>query len=507
MLVNLGTFNKTYLQQVVGCKGKLPISYVYLMLVIYLFAAWMSEGFAHADEHYQILEFATYHIHHYPYIYPWELAAQIRPTLQIWMVIGLYKLALLLSWQIDPFMLAFLTRALTGCLSALSCYGFVSAFQYELNSLSKRKFFFLLSAFGYMALSSAIRFSSETVSAIFFMLGFSLLFYRNINKHALYCFMAGACLGFSFITRYQIGLMIFGLFAWLIVYKEMKFSKFVILLLGFVLVGALGVYLDSLFYGKLTFTVWRYFEVNILQARVAAFGNSSCWTYLKVIFMFPYGLLFVLSTLFFIIKCPKHVITWIMVPFIMVHFIIGHKEMRFLIPILGLMPFVVIYSFQLLEKKFPSQFNELKLRIFHKPLWIFNGFIVFFLVVIDHRDFSMYKYIWAHYNHAPAFLNYINKGELFADNSVMLEMPLRFYVPDSLYMHKISRLESLICNQQSSCLTWVSCDKNVIKNTKNIALVFDSCRLYDGIQAHLKRADWINKSSLFRQNGRLYLIS
>jgi len=121
MFANLLNLKKTYQQQLAWRKSKLPLSYLYLMIVIYLIAAWFSEGYAHADEHYQILEFAAYHIHHYPYIYPWELTAQIRPTLEIWIVIWLYKIAMLLSWQINPFMLAFLTRALTGCLSALSC--------------------------------------------------------------------------------------------------------------------------------------------------------------------------------------------------------------------------------------------------------------------------------------------------------------------------------------------------------------------------------------------------
>ena len=414
---------------------------------------------------------------------------------------------MLLSWQINPFMLAFLTRALTGCLSALSCYVFVKAFQHELNSFNKRKYFFLLSAFGYMTLSSAIRFSSETVSAIFFLLGFSLLFYRVFSKHSMSCFIAGAFLGLAFITRYQVGLMIFGLIAWLVLYQAMKPSKFFIMLMGLLFVCGLGVYLDSLFYGKLTYTAWRYFEVNILQGRVSAFGKSSCWKYLNVIFMVPYGLLFLLSSLFFIIKRPNHVITWVLVPFVLVHFLIGHKEMRFLIPILGLMPFVLIYTFQLLQKGNPTQFSAEKLSAFNKPVWILNGLIVFFLVAIDHRDFRMYKYIWTHYNHTPAFLNYIDKGELFADNSVLLEMPLRFYVPDSLYIHKDAQLDQSICKQHTACLTWVSCDKNVQQDSQNMTLLFDSCRLYDGIKTHFNRAHWIDKSVLFRQNGRLYKVS
>lgn len=495
---------KIYQSYIIWDHHKPPIDYLYLMIGVYLIAAWFSEGYAHADEHYQILEFAAYHIHHYPYTYPWELAAQIRPTFQIWVVIWLYKMAAFLSWQISPFMLAFLTRALTGCLSALSCYVFVGAFQYQLNSPNKRIYLLLLSAFGYMALSSAVRFSSETVSAVVFLLGFSLLFYQVLSKHYVTYFIAGVFLGLAFIIRYQLGLMIFGLIAWLVVFRKMPPTKFGIMLLGIVMICGLGVYLDSLFYGKITYTAWRYFELNILQDKVSAFGKSSIWTYLNIVTMFPYGLLFVFSSLFFIINFPKHVITWVLVPFILVHCLIGHKEMRFLIPILGLMPFVLIYSFQSLQTKYPHRFTGARLAALNKPIWILNGFAVFYVVFIAHLDFRIYKYIWTHYNHTPVFLNYIKQGDLFADNSVLLNMPLRFYVPESLYIHKDEHENESSCKADAACLKWVSCSEPVMKDKPNIKLVFDSCFFYDAMQAHLNVAHWMDRSVLFRQNGRLY---
>lgn len=488
-------------------KNKVPISYLYCIIATYLIAAWFSEGYSHADEHYQILEFAAYYIYHYPYAYPWELTAQIRPTLQIWVVIWLYKIASLLSWQISPFMLAFLTRALTGCLSAIGCYVFVGAFQQELNSFNKRKYFLLLSAFSYIAFSCVVRFSSEAVSGALFLFGFSLLFYRDFSKQSVTYFIAGLLLGLAFITRYQVGLMIFGLIAWLVVYQKIKPSKCLLLLIGMVMIGGLGVYLDSLFYGKLTYTAWRYFEVNILQDKVSEFGKSSCLAYLKVSLMLPYGLLFVFSSLFFSIKCPKHVLTWVLVPFILVHCLIGHKELRFLIPILGLMPFILIYTFQLLQASYPSRFTGTRLAALNKPVWILNGFAVFYVTIIAHFDFQTYKYIWAHYQHTPAVLNFIRKGPLLPDNAVLLNMPWRFYMPESLYIHRDVRFNRSLCKQNAICLKWVTCDKKVIRDKQNTKLVFDSCHLYDAMKSHLNKFHWADRSFFFYANARLYEVS
>lgn len=477
------------------------------MMVVYLVAAWFSEGFSHFDEHYQILEFAAYHIHHYPFVYPWELDAQIRPTLQIWVVILLYKMGAWLSWQLSPFMIAFLTRALTGLLSAVSCYVFVNAFKDELNSPNKKYCFFLFSAFGYMAVYSGVRFSSETVSAIFFLLGFSLLFSKTLKKtHAIY-FVMGLFLGLAFITRYQTGLMIAGLIAWLVIFRALTLSELSVLVMSILLVCGFGVYIDSLFYGKLTYTAWHYFNVNILQDKVSDFGKRGCWEYLKVAFYPPYGGLYAVSCLYFIINCRKHVMTWVMVPFILVHCLIGHKEMRFLLPILGLMPFVLLYTIQLLQNKYPARFNGPRLLALNKPAWILNGIFGVVAVFVMHFDLRIYKYMWTHYQHTAVFLNmYVKDKDLYADNAVVPPMPLRFYAPESFYVHIDNRRDKLRCQQDATCLTWMPCYENVIKDNPNMRLVYDSCLISDTMRVRLNVAHWMEKSVLFRMNGRIYVM-
>lgn len=495
-------------------QGPLPISSLYLMIVIYLIVAWFSEGYLHADEHFQILEFAQYYIHHYPYQYPWELTAQMRPTFQVWLVIFIYKICALIEWQANPFILAFLTRGLAAILSAVSCYVFVNAFQDELKSSNKRYYFFLLSAFSYMALRVVVHFSSETMSGELFLLGLALLPYKRhhrkqpvLNAHIIpensLCFISGIFLGLAFISRYQTGLMIASLLAWLVVFRALKLPNMMFLLGAIFCVCTLSLYIDSVFYGKLTNSAWNYFNINILQDQVSAFGKSSILEYLTVSLYPPYGGLYVVSCLYFTFMCRNHIITWIIVPFLLVHCFIGHKEVRFLLPMLGFMPFVLMYTVQELQKKYPSRFNSPKLIALHKSAWILNGIVVI-AILGAHLDFRIYKYIWAHYAHTPVFLNYVSNKKN-ADNAVTSSTPLRFYLPDSLYAHINTNIDTLICKKSHHvCLAWTPCSETVI-NKPNMHMVYDSCYTYDFIRAHM-RARWMERSSLFRQNGRLYEI-
>ncbi|NQX99909.1 MAG: hypothetical protein HRT70_02040 [Flavobacteriaceae bacterium] len=51
---------------------------------VYLFTAYHSVGFYHADEHYQILEFANMRLGNSPADeLPWEYKKQIRPVVQV----------------------------------------------------------------------------------------------------------------------------------------------------------------------------------------------------------------------------------------------------------------------------------------------------------------------------------------------------------------------------------------------------------------------------------------
>ena len=484
--------------------SRLPINYFYFLLFFYIVLAWFSEGYSHVDEHYQILEFAAYKIHHYPYLYPWELDAQIRPTLQVWVVVWLSNA--LSFFSPSPFFIAFLTRAIAAILSAIGCYLFINAWKDALDSTLKKKWFFLLAAFSYTAAYCAVRYSSEGISSSLFLIGFSLLFYK-IDRHTMSIyFIIGFLLGVSFITRYQTGLMIFGLIAWLVIVRKIKPSALLTLFTGLLLVFALGVYLDTLFYEKFVCTAWRYFEVNILENRAAAYGTSH-WKYLNAATYLPYGPLYILSSLFFIIKCPKHAITWVIIPFILFHMITPHQEMRFLIPILGFMPFIILYSLQIIQQdySFHAGFAH-RVATINKIAWFMNCAMLLLLFTFAHDHIGMYKFMWQHYKNQSVLLNlFTSKNELFADNAIVLKMPLRFYLSDKIYAKNYNNLNSFSCKKESICLASIPCYQARLPSKPNLTLVYDSCPS-DASRTTFNVAAWMDRSAIFRHRGRVYEI-
>lgn len=59
-----------------------------------------------------------------------------------------------------------------------------------------------------------------------------------------------------------------------------------------------------------------------------------------------FGLLALLATLRFFWKRPRHVVTWMLVPFLLVHFFLAHKEIRFFFPALFFVPWFLVELFR-----------------------------------------------------------------------------------------------------------------------------------------------------------------
>ena len=117
--------------------------------------------------------------------------------------------------------------------------------------------FFLL--FSWILIFLNVRFSSEGWATSFFLLAYALYFFKNsgeINKY----FFVGLLLGFAFLSRYQIGLLIFGFGLWVLFHGNEKYSRLCILILGLIFSILIGFLIDYWFYEKLVFSFWNYFE-------------------------------------------------------------------------------------------------------------------------------------------------------------------------------------------------------------------------------------------------------
>lgn len=438
--------------------------YILIAVVVYLITAFFSLGHLHPDEYYQILEFASYKLQlNSPHGLTWEFYDQIRPAFQPLIVVYLYKFITLLGSP-NPFFVAFLTRALSGALSLFAIIIFINTFKSELISEKKKRWFILLSLFTWLAVFNGIRYSSENIAAKFFLIGMCLLFPPKLRGSYKAHLLIGILLGLSFITRYQVGFMIVGLMAWLIIIRRLKFAYWLVLGFGVVIAIIFGGVIDHWFYGNWVFTPWRYFAANILDGKAASFSVDPWYMYLSIAGLVPYGPLYIVATIYFIIVRPKHVISWVMLPFILGHLLVGHKELRFLTPLLSFMPFVILDCLQVLANKYQWHIgNKLgKLNIFS---WRVNCFLVIVIMFFPSAmQIRINELMYKHYQMPTAF-NYITEGGNILD----------FYKHLNLRPVPIQSPAQLDCKESENCIIALTCQETVKYGVPHGKRIFSDC--------------------------------
>jgi phosphatidylinositol glycan class B len=132
-----------------------------------------------------------------------------------------------------------------------------------------------------------------------------------------------------------------GILLWLIKFHLYQWKKIFIIGLGFIVGCGINIYLDSHFYGNACFTPYNYFYINIVQGKAAEFGTSPWWYYIAILLALTVPLLsfFLFGLLlkgFTNVRNPYSIAIFF---FILGHSLVGHKEERFVFPVL----FFIIY--------------------------------------------------------------------------------------------------------------------------------------------------------------------
>jgi phosphatidylinositol glycan class B len=386
---------------------RLPI----LGALVLVVTAYFSTGFHHWDEHFQILEFAGYKLGITPAKdLPWEFAARIRPALQPLIVVLSHHLFGLFGSS-DPFAITFFLRLLSAALSFTAIMLMLRAFLPEISDERLRKGFVLLSFFLWFAVYSAVRFSSENWSGDLFVIGFALLMRDRQTVPLRTLVIAGALFGLAFTIRSQVSLMIFGLLAWLLFIRKVNISKLALLLVSMLIMVGVGIVIDRWFYGEWTLTVWNYFTENILHGKANAFGTEPWYTYVSealVRLVPPFSLVFILAPIILICIDRRNALGWVILPFILVHSMIGHKEIRFLFPMVGLLPVVIVQAIELVRIRWsPSLLDNRVWRITAKA---FVAVYAVFLGVIIFKpadaQISLYKTVYDEYQQPITIYNF-----------------------------------------------------------------------------------------------------
>jgi phosphatidylinositol glycan class B len=302
--------------------------YLFLGCILMILAAWRTEGYFHPDEHFQLLEFANWKYGGTPGVaLPWEFGEQMRPALQPAMAYGWIKIWHGLGAE-NPFILAFLMRLVSGGLFLWALWR-VS----RVLPVSTRPYFEMGSLLLWFMPMLSVRFSSENYAAITLLLACASLLGRSGVVQA------GWWLGLSFCFRYQMAFAIIGVMAWLLYQRRTKD----LFILGIAMLPALvlGILVDRWFYGEWVLAPWNYFRSNLLEGKAATFGVEPFWWYIPEMLLKavpPLSFALWLGLGMGIRQQRGHLLTWVFLAFVIGHSLIGHKELRFLFPIL--VPFI-----------------------------------------------------------------------------------------------------------------------------------------------------------------------
>ncbi len=376
--------------------------YAFLACVLAVISSWTNFGHLCGDEYSQIFEFAAWKLGsvNHADLRLWEFDSQMRPSIQVWMVVGVNRLFSLFTHEVNPFAVNYLIYLASGILAIASILVFSNAFLHRVRE-KYRDSFIALSLFTWLSLYSSTHFNSENISGHLLLLSVGL-FYGTLGKNGKFgqLVSAGILLGLSFSCRFQIGFSILGLIVWYFItsLREKTFLQWVLFSFSILLSIALFTILaDYFFYGRWVLSPYNYFHENIVTGTMnRASGVSPWFAYLFMVSIYlPFGPFYVLSSITQTIRFPREILTSIIAPFIIIHCLIGHKEVRFMLPLLGFMPVIMMVTLDDLESRFQSLRKHLP--VFIRVLWTVNLIACFSMLIPAATEIGAWWYLHDHY--------------------------------------------------------------------------------------------------------------
>jgi phosphatidylinositol glycan class B len=263
----------------------------------------------------------------------------------------------------------------------------------------------------------------------------------------------------------------------------------IILISGIAVVFISGLLIDRWFYGKWTVTAWNYFQQNILFDKVSGFGLEPWWFYIQSTFFEgipPFSLVYIAALILFFIFRRKDFITWTLLPFVAVHFFIGHKEMRFLFPILGFLPVVIIKSIDLMSETRKQDFLAYKpVKYFAKIFWSANLVMVAVVMVVPvDTETKLFQKIYRDYPSATT-LYFVN------ENPYHRALDIHFYKRKNLTIEKVDSIEQIkiVSGRTSLVVTRTNPEIEGLRLTRKLIY----CNFSDWIN-HFNFNHWIERT-------------
>jgi len=324
---------------------------LFCIALFYVIVAVNSVGYHQEDEHYQLIEFANYKMGWTTTDkLAWEFHEQIRPGLQPLICYLVFSICNALGFN-DGYGLVLLLRLLSAGFSFFAITIFINSYKSKIDKKLIPNFI-LTSYLLWFVPFVAVRFSSENWSGIFFLLALAVI-QNDKNKEGLKrFFLIGILLGASILFRYQSGLLVFGMMLCFIFIDKVSLKRLSVIVSGTLIVLLIGFFIDHWLYGNYPITLYNYFFHNIINDVASRYGTSPWYEYILYAIKSPgpIGVFIFLSFFVVLYYNPKNIILWAIIPFILVHTIIPHKELRFLFPIVYTVPLLLMLAYQFFQR-------------------------------------------------------------------------------------------------------------------------------------------------------------
>lgn len=381
-------------------------------LTLHLCSAVWSVGYHSADEYFQILEFLNFKLGATPERFlAVEFPERMRPWLQPGIYYCLVRLMQFLGDQ-NPFHWSIGIRLLTGLVGWLSLTALARCLPDWFRAMPVRRAALLALTLLWYLPALHVRPSSESWGGSFFAIGLSALHLSRGRMGARWGLAIGACMGLAFEFRFQIGIMVAGAFLWALWdllqsparLERAWFPWLLGWVSGFALAFVLGRSVDAWGYGQWVLSPWNYVHYNLIRDEVNRFGRSPWWDVFRMATTEAWpvlGTLVIGSFVLAWIRHPRHLLTWALAPFFVVHCVISHKELRFFFPIASVGAPLFVLAF------YDAQSGDWIWRRFWKKHWPTWAQVVLVLLTLNNtvglisgatlpmaRSVAMYEEIW-----------------------------------------------------------------------------------------------------------------
>lgn len=374
---------------------------------------------------------------------PWEFQNGMRPFIQPYFYYGIHKFMNFLGMT-NPFHIASILQLVTSLIGhtllLLTGVFVLNGFK---NTLRDYYWIIFLLGFTWFIPYLHARTSSENLSTSIFLLGLLASFYPMKNKfNFLPSILSGVLFGICFFIRFQMCVPIFFFVLWKYFIQKEKLSKILILSFSTVVIFAPLIYIDSIGYGKFTLTSWNYFYQCIILNKSASDHGVHPWYFYFTNPLwksaFPLGIALYIGVFTFWYKYPKHFLTWTTIPFLLIHILIGHKEVRFLNFIYFLSP--IMSYIVLKEFNFPKYIKIFK--YFLLPLNLLM--LVIFISKPAYTPMTIYQELYSSYPEVKDFY-------IFGSTKKKFELNLNYYLRKDINLIELdsSKINTLLENKNT----------------------------------------------------------